>query len=174
MRPLGSRPALALAVVLACATRGPTAEPAEEPQTGDIRTSASPPLRVAERRLVLLAPERIEGRLRAVQLEVRLRNDGPAPVTVAADPWLAELSASGAEGPVRCAPASPRMIPPPVVSLEPGASLPLRVDLAARCGFTVPGDYEVEVSVAAGEDPPARARVRVSIAARTWTNPGPR
>jgi hypothetical protein len=166
--------ALALALAAACASPGATgAEPTAD--ADDVRSTASPPFRVApERRLVLLAPREIAGRLGAVQLEVRLRNDGPQPVTVATDPWLADLAVTGARGPIRCAPAAPRMDPQPSASIEPGASLPLRVDLSSRCYFTAAGDYDVEVSFEVPGAPPARARVRVAIAPRTWVNPGPR
>jgi hypothetical protein len=169
---------LAVALSTACAARDVPDEhgAARGADSDDVRTSRSPPLRPGPPQpFTLAAPERIEGRLGAAQLEVRLRNDGKEPLTVATDPWLAALEVTGPRGPIRCSPPWPRISPQPSASIPPGASLPLRIDLSQRCYFTDPGDYEVEVSFdTVPEAPPARARIRLTLAARTWVNPGPR
>ena len=165
------RAPFALLLVIGCASRAPTA-PVEDQ---DVRRTRSPPLELAvEHRVALDAPARVEGRIGAVQLEVRLRNRGPGPVSVVADPWLGELSVASERGPVRCAPASPRMEPPPVVELAPGASVPLRIDVSARCDLADPGEYDLEVSFGRPGSEAMTARVRLAVAPRTWVNPGPR
>jgi hypothetical protein len=140
----------------------------------DVGRSASPPLLLETRHLALDAPARIEGRLGAVQLEIRLRNDGSTPVSVVADPWLTRLQVTGDRGEIRCAPPAARMEPRPVVELAAGASLPLRVDVASRCYFTTAGDYDLQVSFDDGSASTLPAGVRLSLGARSWVNPGPR
>jgi hypothetical protein len=165
------RAPLAVLLVLACASRAPT--PSVE--HGDVRRTSSPPLELAvEHRIALEAPARVDGRIGAVQVEVRLRNEGRGPVSVVADPWLGELSVSSDRGAVRCAPSSARMQPPPLVELAPGASVPLRIDVAARCDLAQPGEYDLDVSFGLPGAKVSTARVRLAIAPRTWVNPGPR
>jgi hypothetical protein len=160
--------ALALAVVPACAGDARAGE--------RVRTAKSPPLLATDPgpRATLLADPRVAGRVGAVQVEVRLRNDGSSPLAVVPDPWLAEVALSGAAGDVRCTPGEPRVRGARAVALEPGASLPLRVDLSARCELQAPGAYELEVSFPAVDAPTPRASVRLDVAPRTWVNPGPR
>jgi len=114
------------------------------------------------------------GRSGAVQLDVRLRNDGARPVSVVDDPWLAEVVARGASGEIRCTPSGPRIAGARARELAPGASLPLRIDLSARCEVGEPGTYEVEIAFPAVDAPAPRASTRVEVAPRTWVNPGPR
>ena len=159
MRPRRLLPAaLALA---ACAARPPS-----------VAEAHAPPLLEASA-LSLWAPARAEGRVGAVQLEVRLRNAGGAPVRLVADPGLAELAVRGPGGPVRCAAPAPVADLPPAVSLAPGAELPLRIDLSGRCRLEAAGEYEVEVAFPAADAPTPRAVTRVAVAERTWVNPGP-
>jgi hypothetical protein len=169
MRPAAAAAVAALALLApACAT---------DARAGDeVRSARAPPLLLEQGgpRAALVAPARLDGRMGAVQVPVRLRNDGPGPLAVIPDPWLAELAVRGEGGDVPCAPGTARVPEARSISLEPGASLPLRIDLSARCALPTPGGYDVEVSFPAIDAPTPRTTLRVEVAPRTWVNPGPR